>query len=390
MSLNAYEVGTKLTLHDNLDYYKRPIKLNKSIDELNAMQKDREDNVRIMSAEDAATVEISDTAKALYSSSSADKKTVADESAADREIRELEEWIRDHSQVDESQDLLRRNVRLSDTQASAVDVSGLPETDPSKIYTQAFSDAADGFADFSEKITMGDYSSNDVSTENLNFEVLDDMENMYQTYKSQIEADYSGAEKEDRLSKLDDAYNKVYQEKILNPIKGAYDDKLYFFMVDSEETTRSIIAESESMEHLQEMVSNYVTNQNINRMQKRALTEGIKEFYDLYNDPSKWHDTEDVKSVMTKTMDSYSSFTEVSSRSSMYLSAKRAADAIAKTISDKYAAEHGFDPERYGYSQDDENTSTNGVSSAVQHVAGLYRLEFKNIEDLLELGLELD
>lgn len=97
------------------------VKLNISIDELNSRQnEERMGSLRKISPEDTATVEISELAKAMYS------KTA--------EVCQ---------------------------------------------YSQALEESVNDFADFSMKITYGDYSSNDVSLSDLNFSALDNMENVY-------------------------------------------------------------------------------------------------------------------------------------------------------------------------------------------------------------------
>lgn len=224
------------------------------------------------------------------------------------------------------------------------------EDNITKEYMQALSNAADGFADFSEKVTKGAYKgyefkkyvggyyrSHDVSASDMNLDVIDQMESIYQSYKGQIESSYEGDERDGQLAKLDDAYHTVFTNKIINPVRDAYDAKLDFFHPDSEDTTSTLQGVFGSVESFQSYISNYMTNQAINRQQTAILKNGTKAFYDMAENTSLWHDSATVKKILKESMDIYSSVKEIPHHSDAYRSAKASADEIAKRISDMYA-----------------------------------------------------
>lgn len=220
--------------------YGNSIKLNKSINELNSTQ--NSENVgqfAVVKPDDAVAVEISELAKNMYDSSlkSSEQKNENESliekseyeglSNAEREQKELEDYIRNHP-VDKSIDVMRKNS-LTQYMNNAKNAG---TEDRMNLLSQelkdAFTDIADEFADFSMKITYGDYSSNDISVNNLNFEAIDKMEDLYRNYKEHIETTYEGDEKTKNLNMLDDTYNSIFAERIINPVRKAYEDKLTF------------------------------------------------------------------------------------------------------------------------------------------------------------------
>ena len=136
---------------------------------------------------------------------------------------------------------------------------------------------------------------------------------------------------------MKDVYNTVFAEKIIDPVKSAYEDKFTFFRPDNEDTTSTIEGTFGSMDSFQNYLSGYMANQEINRHQTAALADGTKEFYNMANDTSLWHNMDAVKNILSDSMKAYASVKEATSGSADYLSAKEAADKIAKSISDKYA-----------------------------------------------------
>lgn len=391
----------------DLSSYAKGIRLNTSISELKKRQnEDGKGSLKIISRDDAATVEISELARTMYGASKKygtsgnvpEKKEPADRvfekqesadtafdpydglSGVERELKELDDYIAAHP-ADTSIDVLR-NGSLRGIEGKNLADHALYAAE--KEYTEAFADAAEGFADFSMKITYGDYSGNDVSVNDLNLEAVDKMEDVYQSYKKQIESEYEGDDRAKYLSRLDEAYNAVFEEKIINPVKSAYDDKLVFFKPDSEETVRSIRAASESKEALQEMVSGYATYQAMNRKQYTALSDGTRSFYDLSIDKSLWHDTGAVKSILTDSMNVYASVKEVRTGAPDYLSAKAAADKMAKKISDQYAENLAYQAEKLGFKKDGEDTEWSKVSGSVMTgtASGMFMIDFSKIMDL--------
>lgn len=395
---------------DMSSYYGQNVKLNISIDELNRRQtEDNKGSFRVVSKDDAATVEISELAREMYGASvnasskqeqehvraaaqttkepeeiTAEKNNDASYeglSGVERELKELEDYIASHP-ADTSIDVLR-NGSLIQQARSAVNLDDKALIAAEKEYTEAFAGAAENFADFSMKITYGDYSGNDVSVNDLNFDAIDKMEDIYQYYKEKIQSGYEGNEREKYLNKLEEAYDTVFEEKIINPVKDAYDDKLHFFRPDSEETVKSIRAASTSKESLNAMVSGYVANQAMNKKQYTALLNGTESFYNMANDKSVWHNTEAVKSAFTDSMRTYSSIKEVKSGSSDYLSAKSAADAIAKKISDKYAEHLAYQEERLGLKKDGEDTEWSEMLKAATANAssGMFMIDFSKVTE---------
>lgn len=310
----------------DMSVYGQNIKLNTTIEELNSKQnEERRGGFAVVSADDTATMEISELARTMYSKSS--------------EISR---------------------------------------------YSHALEDSVKDFADFSMKITYGNYNGNDVSVNDLNFAALDKMENVYQSYRQQIETAYSGDEQVKHFDRLDEAYNTVFEEKVINTVKSVFDDKLTFFQPDSEETVKSIRAASTSKEKLEEMVSGYLANQAVNKKQYTALSEGTKNFYDMVKDTSLWHDTAAVKNTLTDSMSVYSSVKEVKTNSAEYISAKAAADEIAKKISDKYAENIEYNDELLGLKKDGKDTEwsriLNGFTADTS--SGMFFVDFSKIEDL--------
>lgn len=364
--------------------YGKNIKLNINIDELNSKQnEDRKGSFAVVDRNDVATVEISEIARTMYGAVSNVSKKQERVSGAEREQKELEEWIATHP-ADRSIDLMRNGNLVQQINGNAVNLVDEALIAAENEYTKAFVGVAEDFADFSMKITYGNYSSNDVSVNDLNFGTIDKMEELYQSYKKQIQSNYEGDERTKYLNKLDEVYNAVFAEKIINPVKSAYDDKIIFFEPDSEETVKSIRAASASKETLNEMVSNYVANQAVNKKQYTALSDGTKSFYDMVNDTSLWHDTAKVRSILTDSMNVYSSVKEVKADSSVYLSAKSAADEIAKEISDKYAENLEYKAEMIGLKKDGEDTEWSKILNAAltNTSSGMFMIDFSKIMDL--------
>lgn len=111
------------------------------------------------------------------------------------------------------------------------------------------------------------------------------------------------------------------------------------------------------------MISGYVANQALNRKQYTILSEGTKNFYDMAKDTSQWHNASALKSILTDSMNVYSSVKEVKTNSSEYMSAKAAADEIAKKISDKYAENVEYKEELLGFKKDGKDTEWSQILS---------------------------
>lgn len=326
------------SMHD-LSAYGQNHKLNTSIDNLNEMQtEERKGSFAKVLKDDAATVEISELAKTMYTNA-----------------------------TDES---TKQEVKLNNE------------------YSDAFTSASKDFADFSMKITYGDYNGNDVSAKDLNLDAIDKMEDVYKSYKKQIQSNYEGDEREQYMSKLDEVYNSVFTENIINPIKSAYDDKLTFLQPDSVETMQSIKATATSKDSLQEMISGYVTNQSIKEKQYNILEEGTQAFYNMANDASAWHDSDAIKNTLTDTMNVYSSVKDVKLNSSEYQSAKAAADAIAKKVSDQYAESLKYKEDKLGLTKNGVNIElSQDVQKSINDYitnssSGMFMVDFSKIPDL--------
>jgi hypothetical protein len=180
----------------------------------------------------------------------------------------------------------------------------------------------------------------------------------------------------------------VFERNILKPIKSAYDLKLYYNKPDSEETMKSIQAASTDKSRLEDMVSSYFANQSMKQKYTDILTEGTQSFYDLAADKSLWHDSDAVKSALTDSMNVYSSVTEYKLDSSEYASAKAAADAAAKKISDAYAEQLAYREDRLGFKINGTDTEygENEAKSLSDYIDtasnGMFVLDFSKIQDL--------
>lgn len=377
------------------------IQLHTDIDTLNARQSEENmGGLSIVSQSDAATLRISQSARTLYEKSAAgevgeNSETSATDtadtvsagstnnayeglSAVEREIKELEDYIASHPQNVTNNAWSRGS--LLEMAMNAVDADDFALYKAERTYQESFSNAAAEFADFSMKITYGDYSNNDVSVSDLNFSAIDQMEELYNSYKEQIESDYEGEEKTAYLGKLDDAYNTAFAEYIIDPIKGAFDHKLTFFQPDDEETMRSIKVATSSQERLQTLISGYFANQSALKRQYTILSDGTKDFYSLAEDTSSWHDSAAIKNILTDSMNVYSSVKDVDVSSSAYLSAKSAADALAKQISDAYAENVEYRDEKLGLTENGEDTNWL-TDYAADLSSGIVMLDFSKIEN---------
>lgn len=238
-------------------------------------------------------------------------------------------------------------VTVADSDAATVEISRRARAmydAHSKGYQDVFSGIADGFADFSMKIDYGNYSD-DVSVKDLNLDVLDQMDDVYQSYKKQIESAYEGDERAEYLSQLDHAYDTVFAEKVIRPVQDAYDHKLDFF---KPKTGSSLT--SPSRESLLRQVCFDLEIGKMNMEQYQILSEGTENFYNMANDRSLWHDLHAVKDTLVDSMNVYSSVKAL--RPSSYSFAKDAADRIAKKISDQYDESLKFREERLGRKED--------------------------------------
>lgn len=382
--------------------YGKSVKLNTSIEELNRKQtEERKGSFAVVAKDDAATIEISQLARAMYDTSVKEPEKGSDTrevqnsikekeagsyaglSNVERELKELEDYIASHP-ADTSIDLMRNGSLVQQAGRNTANLVDEALILAENEYTKAFEGVAEGFADFSMKITYGDYSGNDVSVNDLDLGALDEMEEMYWSYREKIQSGYTGDEREKYLNKLDEVYNAVFEEKILNPVRSAYNDKLTFFKPDSEETVRSIRAASASKETLNEMISGYVANQTVNKKQYNTLLNGTETFFDMADNKSIWHDTAAVRDILTASMNAYSSVREINVTDNAYLSAKSAADEIAKKISDKYAENLEYKEEMIGLKKGGEETEWSKiVKAAIANTpSGMFMVDFSRIMEL--------
>lgn len=264
-----------------------------------------------------------------------------------------------------------------------------------KAYREAFDAAADGFADFSDKITIGDYNHDDVSAEDIDLGVIDRMEDLYESYQEKIRSSYSGEEMEEHLKRLDDAYNGAFESKILDPLKRIYEDKADFFHPSDVEHMGSWTMEAYDASVLLDNISNFMINEAIKRQQTGRLQEGAKDFFSLSEDSSRWHDVEDVKGVLGGFMDSYASVKQVNVSAYVSKYDKMYADALSKKLSDQYEAMLAYREERLGLGEDGEgdgNESGNAYAEALNAFpikmasgSGLYVVDVSKIQGLDEM-----
>lgn len=232
------------------------------------------------------------------------------------------------------------------------------------------------------KIAYGDYKKGDVSVNNLNFDALDKMEEVYQSYCEKIQSAYNGEERTEYLNKLEDAYETIFTDKILNPVKGAYDDKFSYF-----EFGNDIQIYSGSKETVVREASKNLVRAAACKEQYEALWEGTKCFYDLADDVSSWHDTVKVRKALKDSMHVYSSIKDIKTDSSNYLSAKAEADKIAKEISDRYAESHKYylneKDVKTGLKKEEKGITLNEILNAEVQMdsSGKYMIDLKKFAD---------
>jgi hypothetical protein len=406
-------------------------------------RKDKQENstLRVLSLDDAASVEISQLARAMYEAREAtpatptaeaenaaeaetdetaatetvtanqEEETAATEtvtqkdslytafkaqndysnydglSSAQKEQKELEDYVAYINANTEKTDLLRDNTSITANGGEPVNVNS-PLVKAESEYGEVFNYATADFADFGGKITMGAYDENDVSIDDINLDAVDKLNSLYDSYKEKINSEYDGDERTQYLDALDRQYNEAFERNILKPIKNAYDLKLYYNKPDSEETMSSIQVASTDKSRLEDMVSNYFANQSMKQKYTDILTEGTQSFYDLAADKSMWHNTEAVRTALTDSMNVYSSVTEYKIDSAEYSSAKAAADAAAKKISDAYAQQLAYRGDMLGFKVNGTDTEygADAAKSINDYInstsSGMFVLDFSKIEDL--------
>jgi hypothetical protein len=101
-----------------------------------------------------------------------------------------------------------------------------------------------------------------------------------------------------------------------------------------------------------------------------------------------WHNTEAVRTALTDSMNVYSSVTEYKLDSSEYLSAKAAADAAAKKISDAYAEQLAYREDMLGFKVNGTDTeygedAAKSINDYINSTSsGMFVLDFSKIENL--------
>lgn len=261
-------------------------------------------------------------------------------------------------------------------------------------YTDAFSQIADKAVDFDGKITYGSYNT-DVSIKDINLDAVDKMNDTYDSYKKAIESNYIGAEKDAYMRRLDDAYNDAFSSNILKPVQDEIKQKMYSVRPQSEEIFKSWKIYTVDKDTLSSIVSDEVALNRAKNTQYKKLQEGTSDFTSLLSDPSKWHDTNAVRSSLTKAMNAYSSTnTQISLQSVAGTKDREYANAISKKISDQYAASHQL--KDLGSNSDAVKNSTDGMSEKSiqslfkqQHLLlnskNIWFIDFSQINDLAGL-----
>lgn len=261
-------------------------------------------------------------------------------------------------------------------------------------YSDAFSQIADKAVDFDGKITYGSYDT-DVSIKDIDLDAIGKMNDTYDSYKKDIESKYIGAEKDAYMERLDDAYNDAFSSKILKPVQDEIKQKLYSVRPQSEETFKSWKIYTVDKDTLSSIVSDEVALNRAKNTQYKKLQEGTSDFTSLLSDPSKWHDTEAVKSSLTKAMNAYSETnTHISLQSVAGTKDREYANAISKKISDQYAASHQL--KDLGSDSDAVKSSTDGMSdTSIQSLLkqqhellnskNIWFLDFNQISNLAEM-----
>ncbi len=304
------------------------------------------------------------------------------------ELKERQEEIRaasglqkaDLSNTDSALVRMQRSMSMAQPAASS-EISDIGKELSS--YRTMFDDISAGFKDsFMGKAVAFDYSHSDITSADISFDTIGKMADAYDRTKTDIEANYTADEAKIRMDALDEAYESSFSNNILNPIKETFDTK--FNVIEPNAGITGYTLETDSKETLLNEISTQLSMEARKRNATEALTEGTKDFYALLDEPSKWHDADYVSDVIKKSVDNYSAVKEVNRDDSAYFAAKAAADAIAKEISDKYAAAHTYDPDKYKEVMEDENASeaAKAFEEVLKTGGGIYSIDFKAITDL--------
>ena len=96
-------------------------------------------------------------------------------------------------------------------------------------YDREFDAVSEKFKEAFSTIYIGMYAGSGIDYKNIDYGVVDRMAEMYERLKQDIEDSYTGAEKEDRLSELDRAFQKTYEDNIIKPIARQIDSAMSFY-----------------------------------------------------------------------------------------------------------------------------------------------------------------
>ena len=198
-------------------------------------------------------------------------------------------------------------------------------------YMDEFSEAANGFKK-SISYTYGDYKNHDFSERELDFEAIDRMEDAYQKKKESILSYYSGKAQTYQMERLDSAYKKAMEKEILNPLKGAFEHKQLMFDCSDE-----LVGEiSASKDTVKDVLARRIASFEMNAKRFEKLTNGTKDFFELLENTESWHNTNYMKTVISKSVKQYAAVTEWNINSGEYCSVKSDADKTAKKVMDRY------------------------------------------------------
>lgn len=95
-------------------------------------------------------------------------------------------------------------------------------------YDEELSSVSSSFKDAFSEYRIGKYAGTGIDYKNIDYSVVDKMLEKYTSLKQDIEASYTEDEKEQRLSELDKAFHKVFEDNIVSPIRGQIESAMSF------------------------------------------------------------------------------------------------------------------------------------------------------------------
>ncbi len=208
-----------------------------------------------------------------------------------------------------------------------------------QTYQQSFQDITADFKNSLKNKGVMYANQTELTEEDIDYKAIDKLQETYRAFSEGLEMRYSGDELDEHKARLDDAYNRVMEEEVLNPIRHIFSEKSYQLQpigIIGSETTITMADKG----LLQEKVSDLIALDAEKTVRSEKLEEGTQDFYQLLFDKTAWKDAEKVKSVLQESVKNYCAIQPAYMDNDSLKAAKQAADQIAKEISDKYAEAH--------------------------------------------------